>query len=345
MRDRDGQPLPEGESGELWVRGPTTFAGYWRRPELTGPSVHGRPGCVPGTGSASSMARVYHEGRLDDLVKLGGIWVAPTEIEDVLRGHPDVSDAAVVATDDGSGIPVLRAYVVSERGGRDLSKDLLRLSRTRLANYKVPQSFSDRRRTATDPFGQASPLRASRAGLDRRDIGVAVRVLRRRGPLADVDAGAAQRCRRVRMGVVGSGMSRVSIVDTSGCLVALRPAGALAHDPGSTRQTDGGRLDPRVPALRWSFGHRTSPGRCQGDIVPLHQRRRKERRRRCAAARPRAREHGGVSRILIVGGGYIGMYAARGLERRLRGRDHELRSSTRTTSCRTSRSCPRSRAG
>jgi acyl-coenzyme A synthetase/AMP-(fatty) acid ligase len=140
-RDRDGEPLPEGESGELWVRGPTTFAGYWRRPELTGRAfidswmrTGDRVRVVDG--------RVYHEGRLDDLVKLGGIWVSPTEIEDVLRSHPDVSDAAVVATDDGSGIPVLRAYVVAERSGVNLPKALLRLSRARLAIYKVPRSFS-----------------------------------------------------------------------------------------------------------------------------------------------------------------------------------------------------------
>jgi acyl-coenzyme A synthetase/AMP-(fatty) acid ligase len=48
----------------------------------------------------------------------------------------------VVAIDDGSGVPVLKAFVVSERGGPDLAKDLLRLSRRRLASFKVPQSFS-----------------------------------------------------------------------------------------------------------------------------------------------------------------------------------------------------------
>lgn len=140
-RDREGQPLPEGESGELWVRGPTTFAGYWRRPELTARAYMG-DWLRTGDRARIVDGRVYHEGRLDDLVKLGGIWVAPTEIEDVLRGHPDVDDVAVVATDDGSGIPVLRAFVVSERGGSELSKELLRLSRRRLATYKVPQSFS-----------------------------------------------------------------------------------------------------------------------------------------------------------------------------------------------------------
>jgi benzoate-CoA ligase len=138
--DRDGQPLPEGDHGELWVRGPTTFAGYWRRPELTERAYQGE---WMRTGDRVRIleGRVYHAGRLDDLVKLGGIWVAPTEIEDVLRGHEDVSDAAVVAIDDGSGVPVLRAFVVSERTDRDLSRDLLRLCRSRLASFKIPQSF------------------------------------------------------------------------------------------------------------------------------------------------------------------------------------------------------------
>jgi acyl-coenzyme A synthetase/AMP-(fatty) acid ligase len=138
--DREGQPLPEGDHGELWVRGPTTFAGYWRRPELTERAYQGD---WMRTGDRVRIVdgRVYHAGRLDDLVKLGGIWVAPTEIEYVLRGHADVHDAAVVAIDDGSGVPVLKAFVVSDRSGPELSRELLRLCRSRLATFKVPQSF------------------------------------------------------------------------------------------------------------------------------------------------------------------------------------------------------------
>jgi benzoate-CoA ligase len=138
--DREGQPVPEGDHGELWVRGPTTFAGYWRRPELTERAYQG---VWMRTGDRVRIVdgRVYHAGRLDDLVKLGGIWVAPTEIEDVLRGHEGVQDAAVVALDDGSGVPVLKAFVVSEQDARELSRELMRLCRSRLASFKVPQSF------------------------------------------------------------------------------------------------------------------------------------------------------------------------------------------------------------
>lgn len=139
-RDRDGQPMPDGEMGELWIRGPTTFAGYWRRPDLTERAYQG---AWMRTGDRVRLVdgRLYHQGRFDDLVKLGGIWVAPTEIEDVLRGHPAVTDAAVVAIDDGSGVPVLKAFVASDRSGADVVKELTRLCRGRLATFKVPQSF------------------------------------------------------------------------------------------------------------------------------------------------------------------------------------------------------------
>jgi benzoate-CoA ligase family protein len=139
-RDREGRVLPDGETGELWVRGPTTFAAYWRRPELTDRAYDGD---WMRTGDRVRILddRVFHEGRLDDLVKLGGIWVAPTEIEDVLRSHPGVNDAAVVAIDDGSGVPVLKAFVVSDGEQPNLSRDLRRLARGRLASYKIPQVF------------------------------------------------------------------------------------------------------------------------------------------------------------------------------------------------------------
>jgi benzoate-CoA ligase len=139
--DRQGQPVPEGVSGELWVRGPTTFAGYWRRPELTERAFRGQ---WLRTGDLVHLreGRVFHEGRLDDLVKLGGVWVAPREIEEVLRGHPEVRDAVVVPSDDGSGVPVLRAFVVAEDAGSELPRRLSRLCRERLAAFKVPRSFT-----------------------------------------------------------------------------------------------------------------------------------------------------------------------------------------------------------
>lgn len=138
--DRDQEPVPDGSSGELWVRGPTTFAGYWRRPELTARAYE--DGWMRSGDLVRIVdGRVYHEGRLDDLIKLGGVWVAPVEIEDVLRSHEDVSEVAVVAVDDDTGVPVLKAFVVSERRDDELRKELSRLCRGRLAAFKVPHVF------------------------------------------------------------------------------------------------------------------------------------------------------------------------------------------------------------
>jgi benzoate-CoA ligase family protein len=140
-RDREGDPLPEGEQGELWWRGPTTFAGYWNHPELTAQVLNEDGWMRTGDLVRIRDGRVFHEGRLDDLVKMGGVWVRPTEIEDVLRSHPEVDEAAVVAADQASGVPVIRAFVVSDRARGDLVPELTRLCRERLAAFKVPASF------------------------------------------------------------------------------------------------------------------------------------------------------------------------------------------------------------
>lgn len=141
VRDPDEHPVPEGESGELWVKGPTTFAGYWQRPDLTARACRGE---WMRTGDVARIVdgRVHHEGRLDDLIKLGGVWVAPGEVEELIREHPDVTEAAVVATDKGTGVPTLAAFVVSSRTDKELRKELKELCRTQLARFKVPNTFA-----------------------------------------------------------------------------------------------------------------------------------------------------------------------------------------------------------
>ncbi|CAN5716028.1 benzoate-CoA ligase family protein [soil metagenome] len=140
VRDVGGERLTEGISGELWIRGPTLFAGYWKRPELT--DRVRRDGWVrTGDRVRVEEGRLYHEGRLDDLIKLGGIWLAPAEIEDVLRSHPDVTDAAVITADDRSGVPTLKAFVASGRAPRELVAEIRALCKSHLARAKAPTTF------------------------------------------------------------------------------------------------------------------------------------------------------------------------------------------------------------
>jgi benzoate-CoA ligase len=140
VRDAEGRALPDGTSGELWIRGPTLASGYWNRAELTARTF------VDGwlrTGDRARVreGRLHHEGRFDDLMKVGGIWVAPVEVEDVLRAHDDVAEAAVVLVDDGTGIPVLKAFVRSTRTDGGLHAELAKACRARLASFKVPRLF------------------------------------------------------------------------------------------------------------------------------------------------------------------------------------------------------------
>ena len=78
--DRDGEPVAEGRPGELWIRGPTTFAGYWGRPELAQRAY--RDGGWMRTPDVVRLegGRVFHMGRVDDMMRLAGVWVAPSEI-------------------------------------------------------------------------------------------------------------------------------------------------------------------------------------------------------------------------------------------------------------------------
>src|SRR3712207_6713153 len=85
--------------------------------------------------------RIYHEGRLDDLIKLGGVWVSPTEVEDLLATHPDVKDVAVVTVDDEVGVPTLKAFVLSERDDKTFISELRRMCRGKLATFKIPKAF------------------------------------------------------------------------------------------------------------------------------------------------------------------------------------------------------------
>jgi acyl-coenzyme A synthetase/AMP-(fatty) acid ligase/flavin-dependent dehydrogenase len=150
--DGHDKPVADGEAGELWIRGPTTFAGYWRRPDLSAAAL--RPGGWMRTPDLVRIVdgRVFHEGRVDDMLRVAGMWVAPSEIEEVLRRHADVEEAAVVTMDEGRGAREVRAYVVSPRGDSGLVRELGSLCRRELAAFKVPVAIEvvdDLPRTAT----------------------------------------------------------------------------------------------------------------------------------------------------------------------------------------------------
>jgi malonyl-CoA/methylmalonyl-CoA synthetase len=146
----DGKTLPAGEVGELYVRGPSVFAGYFGRPEADAASfVPAGDGGGPWfrTGDTVSQAAdgyVTILGRTSvDILKSGGYKLSALEIEAVLREHPAVDDVAVVGVPDPTWGERVVAAVIA-RPGREAECDgelLAAFARERLAAYKVPRTW------------------------------------------------------------------------------------------------------------------------------------------------------------------------------------------------------------
>ncbi len=136
----DGASRP-GDTGELLLRGPHVFAGYWNRPDETARVLEG--GWLR-TGDAARQddeGRFHIAGRLKEMYISGGENVYPAEVEQALLDHPAVADAAVVGIpDERWGETGLAAVVIDP--GREISGDeLAAFAAERIARYKVPRRF------------------------------------------------------------------------------------------------------------------------------------------------------------------------------------------------------------
>ncbi len=140
--DRESRrPLPVGEVGEILVRGRLT-PGYYADPERNAASFDAEGFLLTGDlGFLGEDGRLRFRGRIKEMVKTGGINVAPAEIEEVLLGHPAVEQAYVVGVPDPRKEEVLVGVVVA-RAGQTVDVDALRaLCTDALAAYKVPQAI------------------------------------------------------------------------------------------------------------------------------------------------------------------------------------------------------------
>jgi acyl-coenzyme A synthetase/AMP-(fatty) acid ligase len=114
--DDAGEEVPSGEIGNLWVRGGSAFAEYWRIPELTARTKRGE-WVITGDKFVCDAAGYYRYcGRADDMLKIAGMWVSPVEVENVLLGHPQVAEAAVVGARDARGLTYAVAHVTLRAG-------------------------------------------------------------------------------------------------------------------------------------------------------------------------------------------------------------------------------------
>jgi malonyl-CoA/methylmalonyl-CoA synthetase len=139
LLDSHGHPVVEGETGELFIRGPNVFAGYWRREEATRAAFVDGYFRTSDLGTRSADGYYTLRGRTSDLIICSGFNVYPREIEEFLLEQPGVAEAAVVGTPDDLKGEVPIAYLVAS-GIVDV-KVLQQRCRQSLASFKVPRAF------------------------------------------------------------------------------------------------------------------------------------------------------------------------------------------------------------
>lgn len=136
----DGAPAPDGESGELLVRGPNVMQGYFEEPEQTAATIDGDGWLHTGdVGCIGPDGRLRILDRLKDVVIVGGFNAYPAEIENMLRQHPAIADAAILAWPDERMGEVCAAAVILADGAKLTLAELTAWSREQMANYKVPR--------------------------------------------------------------------------------------------------------------------------------------------------------------------------------------------------------------
>jgi acyl-CoA synthetase (AMP-forming)/AMP-acid ligase II len=136
--DDDGHPVPAGERGEIVLRGPKVFKGYWRDPEATDRAFAGGWFHTGDVGVRDADGYVYIVDRLKDLIISGGENIAGSEVERVLYEHPDVLEAAVVGRPHERWGEVPVAHVVARPGTSPSADELIEHCRGQLAKFKVP---------------------------------------------------------------------------------------------------------------------------------------------------------------------------------------------------------------
>ena len=137
----EGRPVAPGKPGHLLLRGDSIATGYWADAAASRRVFEGEWLRTGDVCSCSPEGVFTHLGRANDMLKAGGIWVSPTEVEAALLQHPSLLEASVVGQPDHEGIERLVAYLVARPGQVPAEHELGAFVRERLAAFKRPRRF------------------------------------------------------------------------------------------------------------------------------------------------------------------------------------------------------------
>jgi benzoate-CoA ligase len=140
--DENLHDLPVGEVGTLLVKGDSAAACYWNKHEKTRQTIMGHWINTGDKYFCDEQGYFYCAGRSDDMLKVGGIWVSPNEVEACLLEHPDVLECAVIGAPDDDQLVKPMAFVVlakSRQATLDMEDELKNFVKSKLALYKYPR--------------------------------------------------------------------------------------------------------------------------------------------------------------------------------------------------------------
>jgi amino acid adenylation domain-containing protein len=207
--DKHLQPLPVGVSGDLYIGGSGLARGYWHRPELTHEKFVANPfgpGRIYQTGDLGRWlpnGQIELLGRSDFQVKIRGYRIELGEIESVLRQHPAVKEAAVIAVDDSIGHKRLAAYVSTDEAAADLPAKLHSLLASKLPEYMIPAAI-----VPLEKLPQTPNLKIDRKALQKMEL---------TAPITEVSYTAPETPQQIKLAAIWADvlkLDRVGITDS-----------------------------------------------------------------------------------------------------------------------------------
>jgi benzoate-CoA ligase family protein len=162
IRDADGKALPTGEVGRLWVRGNSRAIGYWQNEAQTAEAFQGEWFVGGDLVRRDEEGYITYCGRADDVLKVGGKWLVPQEVESCLMKHPAVDECAVIGVETADGLTKPWAFVIAKDKSTDLEQTLKEFVLDQLQPYKHP-----RRVVVVDAFPRTHLGKIDRGKLKR----------------------------------------------------------------------------------------------------------------------------------------------------------------------------------
>lgn len=149
-----GADLPAGEMGEIVLRSPGVFKGYWNKPEATAATLRAGWVHTGDMGKLDAEGYITFSGRFKEMIKVSGYSVFPEEVETMLIRHPAVAQAAVIGVPDAHKGEVVKAVLVARPGTQPAAEEVIAWARENMSAYKVPKFVEFREALPTTGAGK-----------------------------------------------------------------------------------------------------------------------------------------------------------------------------------------------